>query len=271
MSLEKIENKGKELLQDVLDGLPELEDGKNVCLALSGGLDSTTSLYVLIEKYGIERIRTITFDFGQTHSVELDMVKKIVEKTRVFNKVVSLNFLADINRENCSLIQGSGLKHKTQEENAGDPQISSYVSHRNLIFTSIVASFAENNNCEYVVLGLQQGDVYSYWDTSLEFVQNLNRVLSLNRKNAITLLTPFVEMYKDEELLIAFEISKKLSYDLLENTWTCYNGDLGDGLECGKCSSCSDKLLGYVRAGFKNSYIKDKFNVEDDYIDSLRD
>ncbi len=264
-------NKGKELLQEVLDNLPELEDGKNVCLALSGGLDSTTLAYVLVMKYGADRVKTLSFDFGQTHSVELEMVKKIVDKTGIYNKKVKLDFLADINREQCSLISGSGLKHKTQEENSGDPQISSYVSHRNLLFTSIVASFAENNNCEHVMLGLQQGDLYNYWDTSLDFVSALNNVLSLNRKNAVKLITPFVEMYKDEELLIAFEISKKLGYDLLENTWTCYNGDSGDGLECGRCSSCADKLLGYVRAGFSNSYIRSKFKVDEGYIESLRD
>jgi 7-cyano-7-deazaguanine synthase len=261
---------GKELLQDVLDNLPELDDGKNVCLSLSGGLDSTTALYVLIEKYGVDRIRTITFDFGQTHSVELEMVKRTVQKTGVFNKVVTLSFLAEINRDNCSLISGSKLKHKTHTENAGDPQISSYVSHRNLIFTSIVASFAENNNCAVVMLGLQQGDVYSYWDTSLDFVQALNNVLALNRKNVVTLITPFVEMYKDEEIRIAGEISKKLGYDLLQDTWTCYNGNDGDGLECGLCSSCADKLLGYVRAGCDNDYIMKKFRVQEDYINNLK-
>lgn len=71
-----MENRGKELLQEVLDNLPELEDGKNVCLALSGGLDSTTLAYVLVMKYGADRVKTLSFDFGQTHSVELEMVKK---------------------------------------------------------------------------------------------------------------------------------------------------------------------------------------------------
>lgn len=264
------ENKGKELLQEVLDTLPELEEGKNVCLALSGGLDSTTLLYVLVKKYGADRVKTLSFDFGQTHSVELEMVRKTVDKTKIYNKVLKLDFLSEINKENCSLIKGSSLKHKTVEENAGDPQISSYVSHRNLIFTSIVASFAENNNCEHVMLGLQQGDLYNYWDTSLDFVNTLNNVLSLNRKNAVKLITPFVELYKDEELLIAFEISNTLGYDILEDTWTCYNGNHGDGLECGKCSSCADKLLGYVKAGFDNIYIMNKFKVTVDEINKIR-
>lgn len=261
---------GQELLNEVLDDLPDLEDGKNVALSLSGGLDSTTALYVLIEKYGVDRVKTITFDFGQTHNVELEMVKKIVEKTGVFNKIIKLDFLAELNRENCSLISGSSLKHKTHEENSGDVVISSYVANRNFIFTGIVASFAENNDCPYVILGLQSGDLYSYWDTSVEFVESLNNVFALNRKNAVKLVTPFVEMGKDEELLISFEISKKLGYDLLENTWTCYNGDAGDGLECGECSSCADKLLGYVKAGFDNSYIKQKFSVTDEKIDKIR-
>jgi 7-cyano-7-deazaguanine synthase len=260
---------GKELLDEVLVDLPVLGD-KNICISLSGGLDSTTLLYVCIEKYGVDRVKTISFDFGQLHNVELEMVEKIVEKTGVYNKLINLDFIAELNKDNCSLISGSTLKNKTQEENAGDPQISSYVSHRNLIFTSIVASFAENNNCGAVMLGLQQGDLYSYWDTSLDFVNALNGVLMLNRGNAVKLVTPFVEMYKSEEIQIAMEISKKLGYDVLENTWTCYNGDTGDGLECGKCSACSDKLLGYVQAGFDNKYIQTKFSVDGDLINDLR-
>lgn len=266
-----MENSGKELLQETLDSLPVLGVDENVCIALSGGLDSTTLLYVLIEKYGVDRVKTLSFDFGQTHSVELEMVKRTVELTGVYNNLIHLDFLSELNKENCSLIKGSNLTHKTHEENSGDPQISSYVSHRNLLFTSIVASFAENNKCRYIMLGLQQGDVYSYWDTSVEFVNALNGVLSLNRQNAVQLITPFVEMYKDEELLISFEISNKLGYDLLDNTWTCYNGDSGNGLECGKCSSCADKLLGYVKAGFNNNYIKLKFNVADTDINCLRE
>lgn len=261
---------GKALLEEVLENLPELEEGSNVTLALSGGLDSTTLLYILIKKYGADRVRTISFDFNQLHGVELEMVKKTINKTGAFNQLIKLDFLSELNKDNCSLIAGSKLKNKTQEENAGDPQISSYVSHRNLIFTSIVASFAENNNCNYVMLGLQQGDLYSYWDTSLDFVNALNAVLSLNRKNAVSLIAPFVELYKSEELLMAFEISKELGYDILENTWTCYNGDTGDGLECGVCSACSDKLLGYVQAGFDSEYIKSKFKVSDDIINKLK-
>lgn len=268
-----MKNKGKELLQEVLDNLPELEDGKNVCLSLSGGLDSTTLLYILIKKYGVERVKTITFDFGQTHSIELEMVKRIINSTGVYNNTIKLDFIAEINRDNCSLISGSTLKNKTQVENSGNPQISSYVSHRNLIFTSIVASFAENQNCQHVMLGLQQGDLYSYWDTSLDFVNSLNEVLSLNRKNSVQLVTPFVEMYKDEELLMAFSMSDELGYDILENTWTCYNGykEEYNFKECSECSACADKLLGYVKAGFNNKYILNKFNTTNEKIDKLRE
>lgn len=254
---------GKELLQEVLDSLPELEQGKNVCLALSGGLDSTTLLYVLVEKYGADRVKTLSFDFGQRHSIELEMASKTAERLGVYHNIIKLDYLKDIAKDVSSLISGSKLKPKTAEENAGNPQVSTYVPWRNGQFALITAAFAEANKCGYILQATNQVDCYGYFDTTTDFRDALNNLFSLNRQNPLELLTPFVELYKDEELLIAKEISNNLGYDILGDTWSCYNGYLEEHnfKECGVCNTCEEKLLGYIKADFTDKQIMDKFNV----------
>jgi len=40
-------------------------------VVLSGGQDSTTCLYWAIDRFGKDAVSTVTFDYGQRHSVEL--------------------------------------------------------------------------------------------------------------------------------------------------------------------------------------------------------
>ena len=60
------------------------------CLVvLSGGQDSTTCLYWARQKFDI--IKTITFDYGQRHKIELEAAKKVVEVAGVDNEIISIN------------------------------------------------------------------------------------------------------------------------------------------------------------------------------------
>lgn len=264
-----MEYKGKELLQEVLDNLPELEEGKNVCLSLSGGLDSTTLLYVLVKKYGADRVKTLSFDFGQRHVIELEMASKSAINTGVYHKIIKLDYLRDIAKETSALISDSKLTPKTAEENAGNPQVNTYVPWRNGQFAMITAAFAEVNQCSYILQATNQVDCYGYFDTTIEFRDALNSVFMLNRMNPITLVTPFVELYKEEELLIAKEISNELNYDILLNTWSCYNGynETNNFKECGMCNTCEEKLKGYIEADFSREQILEKFNINNTQLE----
>ncbi len=254
-------------LNKFLQSLPELEDEKTVTIALSGGLDSTTLIYALVAKYGNERVKALSFDFGQRHDIELEMAKKTSSFLKIEQNIYKLNYLKDLAKDVSALIGGSDLKPKTAEENAGDPQINTYVPFRNLQFASITAAYAEAKNSQYIFQGLNATDTYGYWDTSLEFVERVNAVLALNRQNQIQFVAPFVDFYKDDELKLAKELSKKYGFDILKNTWSCYNGDLGNGKECGKCNTCSEKLTGYIQAGYSDEDILNKFDITQEELD----
>jgi len=84
----------------------------------------------------------------------------------------------------------------------------------------------------------------SYFDATTEFVNRLNSVLDLNRKNKITIETPFVNMKKTEVL----EIGRSLDIDY-SNTWTCYSGE---EKACGKCLTCLERLKSFQNLNLKD-------------------
>lgn len=256
------------MLNDYLKKLPDIEG--NVAVSFSGGLDSTTLVHLLVYKYGKDKVKTLTFDYNQRNNKELEMVDKNITRLGIHNTKVNLNFLGDIVKPVSSLIADSELKPKTAEENAGNPQVDTYVPFRNLIFSSILASFAEAQKCDIISLGLNQVDIYGYWDTSLEFVNKLQEIFNLNRMHQIKIVTPFIESYKEDEIKLAMELSEKFGYDILEYTWSCYrNGE--NGKECGVCNTCTEKLKGYILAGMPDNKILAKFNITPEKLKELKE
>lgn len=257
-------------LNELKSTLPELKEDENIAIALSGGLDSTTLVYALVSKYGKDKVKALSFHFGQRHANELQYAIKTAKNLGIKHEIIHLDYLADIAKKTSALIEGSDLKPKTAEENSGDPQVNTYVPFRNAQFAFITAAFAETHDCRYIAQGLNAVDEYGYWDTTLEFTNRINSVLELNRENVVTFISPFVELYKDEELRMAKELSDEFGHDILENTWSCYNGDDGSGKECGVCNTCNEKLTGYVQAEFSDEAILKKFNISGDDLQKIK-
>ena len=63
-------------------------------VVLSGGQDSTTCLYWAIEKFGIECVSSVTFDYGQRHRIELDCARDIAAFSGVPNVVLLIDTFA---------------------------------------------------------------------------------------------------------------------------------------------------------------------------------
>lgn len=257
-------------LEELLGSLPELEENKNVCIALSGGLDSTTLVYCLVQKYGKDRVKALSFDYGQMHVNELDLAIKTVNRLNIYHQVIDLRYLGEMVKGVSALVAGSELQLKTAEENSGDPVVNSYIPQRNSIFAFNTAAFAEANNCRYVFQGLNATDEYSYPDNGSVYVGFINDILNLNRKNLITFLTPFVELYKGDELKIAQELSNIVDYDITQDFWSCYRGDDGDHKQCGTCNTCSEVVNGYLEAGYTNEKIASRYKLTLEEIQKRR-
>lgn len=221
------------------------DDIKKIAISLSGGLDSTTLLYMLADKYGSENVYAISFYYQQKQSIELDLAKASCEKLGVAHKTVDISFLGDIARKVSTNISGSDIEMPTIVDILGNPQPITYVPFRNLLFSSMLLSFAEANECDAIALGLNSNDQYNYWDTTPEFVERLSGIVELNRLHGIKVLTPLVSLNKTEELKIGLELGCDYS-----KTITCY--DPVDGKSCGTCPSCAERIRAFKNLGQKD-------------------
>ena len=226
-------------LQSVISMLPDTD--KNVVSILSGGLDSTIMTYILVEKYGNERVFALSYNYGQKQKQELEMAAKTCSHLGVKHKVLDLSILGDIAKSVCANISGTDVAMPTIRDVLGDPQPKTYVPFRNMILNSLGFSFAEANQASHIFTGLQSTDEYSYWDTTLDFIRGMNQVASHNRTFSVQMVAPFAEISKTDEIAIAQEIAAvRLDYTL-----TCYNPD-DEGRSCGKCPSCAERIKGFM-------------------------
>ena len=211
---------------------------------LSGGLDSVTLLHAAVKELGAENVIALTTNYGQKHSIEIEMAKKNCAKLNVQHKILDISFLGEIVAPVSTLVKKTDIEMPTIQDVLGDPQPPTYVPFRNLILHSIALSFAESNGCVYVYLGIQAHDLYSYWDTTPEFMQAVNNVATLNRHHLIMMKAPFVTFEKAEEIKIGLELGVNYA-----DTWTCYAGPDEEGKACGTCPSCAERRGAFKKLG----------------------
>jgi len=217
---------------------------KSKIVVLSGGMDSTTLLYDVVDKFGEDRVRAITFNYGQRHSVEVQKAIISCNKLSVEHKVIDISFLGDLVSNVSALISTSDIAVPDIEDILGDPAPVTEVPYRNMVLVSMALSYAQAQDADEVYMGLQSQDQYSYWDTSIQFVDSINTVSGLNRKHNINVTAPYATMSKSEELVIGEKLS--IPY---EDTWTCYTGPDESGKACGTCPSCSERIMAFMKNG----------------------
>ena len=233
-------------LNEFLDRLPDLEEGKKAVSVLSGGLDSTTLTYLLVKKYGHENVIAVTFNLGQKLDIEIEKAKITCSKLNIPHKILDIGFLGKEVASVCSLARdGLDVPHIT--DTLGDPQCSTYWPYRNLTLLSIALGVSEANNAAYIFYGAQGNDAYQYWDTVPEFLIRLNSVSDLNRRHGIQIIAPFIPFDKSDEILWGIEIG--VDYN---DSWTCYNGADKDGKPCKFCPGCADRIAHFMKAGIKD-------------------
>lgn len=230
---------------EALDLLP---DTTGCVVILSGGMDSTITMRLAVEKYGKANVSALTFNYGQKQKREIDMARVTTHMLGVKHRIVDASFLGEISKGFSANVD-TEMEMPTIKDVLGDATPKTYVPNRNMILMSIAAAFAETQNVEYIFTGLQVTDEYGYWDTTARFVKKMNDVFSENRKIKIKLEAPFVSLSKKQELAILDELDGDLN--LLLFTLTCYNPDK-DGNSCGVCPSCSERIKNFADYGVKD-------------------
>ena len=217
---------------------------KKAVVLLSGGLDSTTALY-LAKKEGFE-VYAISFDYGQKHDKELECAKAIAEEAGVADYIV---VKTNMNTWGASALTDSSIG--VPEGNIDSKEIPvTYVPARNMIFLSFAASYAEVVGAQDIFIGVSEVDYSGYVDCRQEFLDSMEKTINLGtvcgaeQGKKIKIRAPFINMTKAEEVKLGMELG--VDYG---KTWSCYNG----GEEaCGTCDSCKLRLAAFENAGHKD-------------------
>jgi 7-cyano-7-deazaguanine synthase len=206
---------------------------------VSGGMDSVTLLHYLINKLQ-KQPAVITFLYGQKHAKEVEFAQKNAELLACRDHtIVDLAALQQV--FSGSALTSAAVAIPPILEVMGDPQPPTYVPNRNMIFLALAVAYAETLAVDTVYYGAQRHDVYGYWDTTPQFLQQLNQVYALNRKTPVHIAAPFVDFSKAAILRVGLEMG--VDYAL---TWSCY---AGGAAACGICPTCAERLKAFEEVG----------------------
>ena len=210
--------------------IKESKQSDKVVLILSGGMDSTTLLYQLIQEK--KEIYTISYNYGQKHTKELDAAKKSTAMLNIPHKIVSLKGLIESNIFGDNTITSNNAipeGHYTEES-----MKSTVVPNRNMVMISIAISYAISLGASEVYYGAHAGDHAIYPDCRPEFVEAMDHVSKLCDYQKMSVQAPFLHCNKAE--IVAKGLKLGVNY---ASTWTCYKGQ---EKACGKCGSCVERL-----------------------------
>lgn len=222
----------------------------NALLLFSGGLDSTTLLYWAKKRY--KKILALTFDYGQRHSIEIQMSKKVLETSGLDN-ISHLLFKIDL-----SQIGGSALTDLSMPvpdiayDEIGNSIPTTYVPFRNGIFLSIAAAAAEKEKIQTIIGGWNQLDYSGYPDCGTEFIKTMEKAINFGTKagstgTAFNLLAPLINMTKCQIIKLGKENGADYSY-----SYSCYKGS---AIPCGRCDSCKLRQTAFKESGIDDDYL----------------
>ncbi|MBM7704736.1 7-cyano-7-deazaguanine synthase QueC [Metabacillus iocasae] len=194
-------------------------------VVFSGGQDSTTCLFWALKNF--KEVETVTFQYGQRHSKEIEVAKEIADELGVKHTVLDMSLLNQL-APNALTREEIDIEHEDGE------LPTTFVDGRNLLFLSFAAVLAKNAGARHLVTGVCETDFSGYPDCRDVFIKSLNVTLNLSMDYQFVIHTPLMWINKAETWGLADELGA-LEF-VRERTLTCYNGVIADG--CGECPAC---------------------------------
>jgi len=208
---------------------------------LSGGIDSSTTLYYALNKGYLCRV--LVFNYSQRHVREINSAKKIASLAGVDYLVLKLNFPW----------RGSALLDKNAKIPLGKEDRkeipSTYVPARNIIFLSYALSYAESISASEIFIGANAVDYSGYPDCRPQFIKAFQKMALVGTKagvegKGIKISAPLIKMKKSEIIKLGAKLGVPYEY-----TWSCYRGGK---ISCGRCDSCILRKKGFKEAGLED-------------------
>ena len=225
---------------------------KSALVLFSGGQDSTTCLAQALSRY--ERVETLGFDYGQRHSVELEVRRTALTAVRSAfpewstklgeDHVLSLDVLKQIG--------GSSLTEDVAFAMQADGLPNTFVPGRNLLFLTLAGALAYRRGISVIVTGVCETDFSGYPDCRDDTMKAMQLALNLGLERRLLIETPLMWLDKAQTWQLAFELGGDRLVDLIRSeTHTCYQGvrdELHDwGFGCGTCPACELRARGWAQ------------------------
>ena len=209
---------------------------------LSGGQDSTTCLYWALDRFGVENVSSVTFDYGQRHRIELECAREIANYARVTIAVLPINTFAVLGGD--ALTSPDIEIEMELDAETGLP--NTFVPGRNLIFLTFAAAMAYQRGIMHLVTGVAETDYSGYPDCREKTLHALQEALQLGMDRDVTIHMPLMHLSKKETVELARDLGALPAMAL---THTCYNGERPP---CGHCAACELRAKGFREAGVQD-------------------
>ena len=225
------------------------QEGQKALVLCSGGVDSTTLLAMVVERYGAENVFALSISYGQRHDNEIESAKAVATYYGVEQRFLDLS--AIFAYSNCSLLahttdQVPEESYAEQLDESNGAPVSTYVPFRNGLFLSSAASMALSLGASVLYYGAHHDDWAgnAYPDCSLEFVYAMNLAIMEGTGGELRMEAPFVEWSKADIVKRGLELG--VPYEL---TWSCYEGG---NYPCGACGTCIDRNRAFELNGVRD-------------------
>lgn len=213
---------------------------KKAVVIVSGGIDSSTLLYTLVEED--YETYALTFIYGQKHKREIESAKRVCEGLKVSHKIIDLSVLGEILSGSALTDSGVEIPEVPETEEHYETLKTTIVPNRNAIFLSIAIGYAVSIGAKHVFFGAHRSDRGVYPDCRREFVEAFEYAERLANDNLnLVVSAPFVDVNKSQIVKLGVELG--VPY---RETWSCYKGGV---IHCGVCSSCRERKRAFEEAG----------------------
>jgi 7-cyano-7-deazaguanine synthase len=222
-----------------------MAETKKAVVLSSGGLDSTTAM-AIAKSEGFE-VYSLSFQYGQRHSYELEAAKKVAKALGAKNHLVIDIDLRKIGGS--ALTDDISVPKSRNEKEMAAAIPATYVPARNTIFLSYALAWAEVLGVADIFIGVNAIDYSGYPDCRPEYIEAYERMANLATKAGIEgrahlkIRTPLIKLTKAD--IIRTGTALGVDFGI---THSCYDPS-PDGKACGQCDSCILRKKGFTEAG----------------------
>ena len=203
---------------------------KKAIVIHSGGMDSSICLALAMQEFGKEHVLSLSFNYHQRHSPELQQAEMICRDWKVDHVVVNITCLQEITHNALVDSNQAIIQHEGEVPNT-------LVMGRNGLMARLGAIHAHHLGAHFLYMGVIEVEESNcgYRDCSREYMDLKQRILRIDLDDPLfEIRTPLVKMIKRETLELANRL-QILDY-LLKETITCYEGIRLEG--CAQCPAC---------------------------------